>query len=260
MDHDSGIILANDVTQECTDHQQAQPQLELVEKHLGALPEGTKVSMDNGYFSGANLWYLEQKALDGYIPNSKQAQEQKGKKVEGGQYSKDKFAYDEEKDHFICPAGGLLTRKGAYVYDGKPLYTYYGANCRDCPFKRDCAGKNRQRVITTDEYAAERRRMAAKMRSDVGKEEYRNRKETVEWVFGNMKQNMKFRAFLTRGTKGARMEHNLVCTGHNLKIVWGKLGRNVPALGKIGGSFVNLASQVCGLTGLSYSRNLLVCS
>jgi len=25
------------------------------------LPEGTKVSMDNGYFSGANLRYLEQK-------------------------------------------------------------------------------------------------------------------------------------------------------------------------------------------------------
>jgi len=39
VDHDSGIILANDVTQECTDHQQAQPQLELVEKNLGALPE-----------------------------------------------------------------------------------------------------------------------------------------------------------------------------------------------------------------------------
>ncbi|HDS44494.1 MAG TPA: hypothetical protein ENN68_00055 [Methanomicrobia archaeon] len=63
--------------------------------------------------------------------------------------------------------------------------------------------------------------MAAKMRSDVGKEEYRNGKETVEWVFGIMKQNRKSRAFLTRGTKGARMELNLVCTGHNLKMVWG---------------------------------------
>ena len=260
VDHDSGIILANYVTQECTDRHQLQLQLELVEKNLGALPEGTKVSMNNGYFIGANLWYLEQKALDGYIPNSKQAQEQKGKKVEEGQYSQDKFVYDEDKDHFICPAGGQLTRKGEYMYDDKPLYTYYGANCNECPFRAECAGKKRIRVITSDGYEAERRRMAAKMRSDLGKEEYRNRKETVEWVFGNMKQNMKFRAFLTRSTKGARMEHNLVCTGHNLKIVWGKLGRNVPALGKISGSIVNLASQVCGLTRLSYSRDLLVCS
>jgi len=35
-----------------------QPQIELTEENLGGLPEGTKVSMDNGYFSGANLWYL----------------------------------------------------------------------------------------------------------------------------------------------------------------------------------------------------------
>jgi len=68
VDHDSGIILANDVTQECT------------EENLGSLPEGAKVSMDNGYFSGPNLRYLEKKGLDGYIPDSKQAQKQKGKK------------------------------------------------------------------------------------------------------------------------------------------------------------------------------------
>ena len=61
VDHDSGIILANAVTQECTDHNQLQPQIELTGENLGGLPEGTKVSMDNGYFSGANLRYLEQK-------------------------------------------------------------------------------------------------------------------------------------------------------------------------------------------------------
>ena len=61
VDHDSGIILANDVTQECTDHNQLQSQIELTEENLGGLPEGTKVSMDNGYFSGPNLRYLKQK-------------------------------------------------------------------------------------------------------------------------------------------------------------------------------------------------------
>ncbi|MCW3138056.1 MAG: transposase, partial [Methanophagales archaeon] len=45
VDHDSGIILANDVTQECTDHNQLQSQIELTEENLGGLPEGTKVSM-----------------------------------------------------------------------------------------------------------------------------------------------------------------------------------------------------------------------
>jgi len=261
VDHDSGIILANDVTQECTDRHQLQPQVELTEKNLGGLPEGTKMSSDNGYFSGENLRYLEQKGLDGYIPDSKQAQEQKGKKVEDRPYSKDKFAYDEENDQFRCPHGELLSRKGEYEYKGKRVYVYYGANCRDCPFKRDCAGKNQHRVITSDEYEAERRRMAAKMRSAAGKEEYGKRKETVEWPFGNIKHNLKFRGFLTRGIGNVRIAHHLVCTAHNLKVLWGKVDRrNVPDRGKIGGALVNVASKVCGLLGLSCTRKLLVYS
>ena len=32
-----------------------------------------KMGFDNGYFSGANLRYLERNRLDGYIPDSKQA-------------------------------------------------------------------------------------------------------------------------------------------------------------------------------------------
>jgi transposase len=260
VDHDSGIILANDVTQECTDRHQLQPQVEMAEQNLGSLPKGTKVSSDNGYFSGENLWYLEQKGLEGYIPDSKQAQEQKGKKVEDRPYAKDKFAYDEEKDQFLCPGGEPLIRKREYEYKGKRVYIYYGANCRDCPFRPDCAGEGRQRVITSDEYEAERRRMAAKMRTVEGKEEYGKRKETVEWPFGNIKHNLKFRGFLTRGTEGVRIGYNLVCTAHNLKVLWGRLGRNVPDLGKMGGAIVKLASKVCGLMELSCTRKLQVYS
>jgi len=270
VDHDSGIILANDVTPDCTDRHQLQPQIELTEKNLGSLPEGTKVSSDNGYFSGENLRYLEQRGLNGYIPDSKQAQEQKRKKVEGGPYAKDKFAYDVEKDQFRCPNGEFLSRTGEYEYKGKRVYVYYGANCRDCPFRRDCARKNQHRVILSDEYEAERRRMAAKMRTAEGKEEYGKRKETVEWPFGNIKHNMKFRGFLTRGTGGVRIEYNLVCTAHNLKVLWGRLGKSIPDLGKmrcvsvsvknIGASIVTWSSKVCGFIGLSCARKLRVCS
>ena len=45
------------------------------------MPEGTKVSMDNGYFSGANLQYLEQKRLDGYIPDSKQVRSRRERRL-----------------------------------------------------------------------------------------------------------------------------------------------------------------------------------
>ena len=52
-------------------------------------------------------------------------------------------------------------------------------------------------------------------------------------LFGNIKQNLKFREFLTRGTEKVRIEHNLVCTAHNLKITWGKLAGKVDVLSKI---------------------------
>jgi transposase len=234
VDHGSGIIVANDVTQDCTDQDQLQPQVEKTEKNLEGLPEGVKMSLDNGYFSGPNLRYLEEKELDGYIPDSKQAQTMKGKKPKDSPYSKDKFEYNEEKDLFVCPHGEALTRRGTYEYKGRSVYTYYGAKCSRCPFCSECTGKNILRVITSDGYEVERRRMAAKMRSKEGKEEYKKRKETVEWPFGDIKQNLKVREFLTRGIENVRVEHNMVCTAHNLKVMWNKLKRDMTALGKIG--------------------------
>lgn len=96
-------------------------------------------------------------------------------------FSKDSFDYDEETDQFLCPSGGILSRKGEYEYNSKQVYAYYGANCGECPFRSECAGEGKIKAITSDDYEGERRRMAAKMQSEAGKEAYKKRKETVEW-------------------------------------------------------------------------------
>lgn len=241
VDHGVGIIVANDVTQDCTDHDQLQPQIEKTEENVGSLPEGTKISDDNGYFNGPNLRYLERKKLDGYIPDQKLASEMKGKKPKDNPYSKDRFEYDEERDQFICPQGEILTRKGEYEYNGRLQYAYYGADCGKCPVRSECAGKNGRRMITSDDYEAERRRMAAKMQSEKGKREYKKRKEAVEWPFGDIKQNMGFREFLTRGIDNVGIEFNIVCISHNLRVMWNKLERNIAVLGEIGSSVANSA-------------------
>ena len=36
-----------------------------------------------------------------------------------------------------------------------------------------------------------------------------------------------------RGIEKVKIEYNLVCTAHNLKVIWGKLERNVPVIGTI---------------------------
>ena len=88
-------------------------------------------------------------------------------------------------------------------------------------------------MITSDGYEAERRRMRSKMQTEEGKEEYKKRGESVEWVFGNIKQNLGLREFLTRGVERVRCEWNLVCIAHNLKVMWGKLKENVGVLCEI---------------------------
>ena len=68
--------------------------------------------------------------------------------------------------------------------------------------------------------------------SSGGQEEYRKRSETVEWPFGDIKQNYGLREFLTQGLQGVKTEYNLLCIGHNLKILWKKLDGKITMLEK----------------------------
>ena len=44
-----------------------------------------------------------------------------------------------------------------------------------------------------------------------------------------------------------RIEHNLVCTAHNLREMWGKLGGSVAALSNIKGLVANFAFRVSSI-------------
>ena len=59
-------------------------------------------------------------------------------------------------------------------------------------------------------------RMRRKLRTKRGGQRYAIRKETVEPVFGQIKQGRGFRQFLLRGLEKVNREWLLICTGHNL--------------------------------------------
>ena len=58
------------------------------------------------------------------------------------------------------------------------------------------------------------------MKTEEAKKIYGQRKQVVEPVIGNYKENLGFREFLTRGLKSVRNEFNLVCTAINLRKIW----------------------------------------
>lgn len=67
---------------------------------------------------------------------------------------------------------------------------------------------------------APRDEMRAKVLSEHGKRQYRDRKWMVEPVFGQIKEAMGFRRFSTRGLGSVRAEWALVCACHNLLKLW----------------------------------------
>lgn len=70
VDGDSQIIVAGCVTQQANDKQQLKPVIEQLKSNTeGKLPR--QVSADAGYFSDANLAYLEGEKIDGYVASGR---------------------------------------------------------------------------------------------------------------------------------------------------------------------------------------------
>jgi len=216
VDYDSGIILASTVTTDPTDHYQLIPQIEQINDTIGYLPVDVKISADNGYFTQTNLQYLDDNELDGYIPNRKQVYESKPRLKKYKPFSKHNFKYDYMEDFYICPNNKILHYQKTYEYDGVYRRQYYCSDCLKCPDQLICVGKNRVRVITGYDGVLSKQ-MAWKMETPEGKKEFAKRKQTVEWPFGNIKENLKYTEFITRGISGVKTEKNLINISHNIK-------------------------------------------
>ena len=72
-----------------------------------------------------------------------------------------------------------------------------------------------------------RDRMRRKLQTKRGRKRYALRMETVEPVFGQIKEGRGFRQFLLRGLEKVNAEWSLICTGHNLLKLF-RCGRLAP--------------------------------
>ncbi len=246
-DHKTGIIVANDVCKDSFDNDQLKPQIELVEENCGKIENGTKVTIDNGYYNGENIHYLNTKKLDGYIPDQLEAKRAKGKNVVIERFNRINFRYDDKADEFVCPEGNRLRFSYEYFDKAKKIKirAYIGIKCRDCLFRPQCIkSKKGSKTLKSYPYEKERRDMAKKMQTKKARKIYKRRKQVVEPVIGHYKENLGFRDFLTRRLNTVRNEFNLVCTAHNLKKIWILLQKKKKKMGESvqGGREISLQS------------------
>jgi len=234
VDSDHQIIVGQHVSQKANDKQEVKPALEQIEKTTGQ--QADKMSLDNGYHSGDNLQALAEADIDAYVAlNREDKTPQESVNESTRRIKKSDFIYDEEKDHFICPAKQILPlvqvkKAGRKVYQGKK------ETCTACPYKPRCcqSKKGAARVITSDKNEAIRQRMKRTMESEDGKAIYAHRKVIVEPVFGQIK-NTGFRGFSLRGLEKVAGEFSLVSATHNIKKIVDQMLKGVvrPENGKL---------------------------
>ena len=108
VDEESQIIVATNVTQQPNDKQQLEPLVEEIKKNTeGETPE--KISADSGYFSEANVDYLEGESVDGYIATNRQKHGETPELAACGRIPKD--ATKQER-----MSRKLRTKKGRATY------------------------------------------------------------------------------------------------------------------------------------------------
>lgn len=70
VDAKAQVIVAADVTAQANDKQQVEPMMDQVEANLGERPK--ELSADSGYYSEANVQFLEERGIEPFVPPEKQ--------------------------------------------------------------------------------------------------------------------------------------------------------------------------------------------
>lgn len=184
------VIIAETVVQNEHDSMQLPGVMEQAKENTGGFPQ--HVTADAGYHSPQTEAYVEENGLDAYIPI--QGVTPKLARL------REELVYDEEADVYRHPDGRVFQFDHIEHKQGK-VYRRY--RCGQNTFSRRLDGELTERMRT-------------KLRTKEGRAIFALRRQTVEPVFGRMKENLGLNRFRLRGLSGARIEFSLACIAHNL--------------------------------------------
>jgi len=214
VDADSGLIVGEVVTQAQNDTHVMPEVLDSIEQFSGQLPEA--VVADGGYDSTENHAELALRQVQGFI---------------NPQGTRDAFWQVDEAGLARCPMGHSPTYRGQFKKGSKLYDSYLVKECPTCPLKPSCV-KSRYKKLTAPVGLSPviRLQNAQRAHSPGGQTLLDKRKTWIELVFAQMKGNMGFRRFRTRGMDRVQAEFTMECIAYNTRKL---LGRALLALYKI---------------------------
>jgi transposase len=182
----------------------------LYEQIKSTVAQPTAVAVDAGYKTP----YISKILLDdGVRPVMPYTRPQTKK----GFFRKHEYVYDEYYDWYICPAGETLTYRTT-IREGYRQYTSDPKICKDCPFLSQCTNsRNHTKFIHRHIWQDHLDEAEHLRHTELNKQIYKQRKETIERVFADMKEKHGMRWTTLRGKRRVQMQAMLLFAAMNLK-------------------------------------------
>jgi transposase len=183
--------------------------IDRTEKAFGLKPQ--RLTADTAYGTGKLLAWLLGKDIAPHIPVWERYERT------DGMFARTAFAYDAERDVYICPNGRPLRTSGT-VHDGRVRnYLSQPADCRACELKERCTRAPFRKIAR--DINEEARDHARSLKDTPEFEQSSDERKKVEMRFAHLKVHHRFERMRLRGLSGARDEFHLAATVQNLKTI-----------------------------------------
>ena len=247
------IIVDAQAFGEGQEHHTLQPVLNSVRERferLGLKTHNPVITADTGYANEANMQYLYENDINGYIPDNKfRSRDPKftgqkmnhstrrpitgKKKATASVIPASEFDFDLVNLTCRCPANEQISFRGKHQDQHGHLKVFFEGRllqCRHCDLKEHCMtnpasaghrkGNGRQVSFIlkkTNRAPNYTDWMKHRVDSDKGKQIYSHRMSVVEPVFGNIGTNKGLNRFSLRGKKKVQGQWQLYCLIHNIE-------------------------------------------
>lgn len=168
------------------------------------------ISLDAGYVTPAICRTI---IKDNYTP----LMPYKRPMTKKGYFKKYEYVYDEGFDCYLCPNDRVL-EYSTTQRNGYKLYKSNPKDCEGCPYIKKCtSSKNKQKIITRHVWEEYKEQATESRYTDLWKEVYPKRKESIERVFGDCKEQHGLRYTRVRGLKKNDHYSTMIFACHNMK-------------------------------------------
>ena len=199
----------------------------------------SNIVADAGYESEENYTFLSENNQIAFIKPTN-FEMSKTRKFKNDISKIENMNYDKEHDYYICKNGKKLIPSNTKIKLTKTGYKtektiYTSEDCSNCSYKRSCIKGNNSKIPLEEriknleiskKFNSQRKECSERIISEKGILLMKNRGIQAEGSFAQIKQDMGFRRYMSRGKDNVLAESILLAIASNIKKLHNKIQSN----------------------------------